>query len=74
MGLVPPSATAMSEATNRAERCRKRAEHCRALADRATRQASKDEFINVTAQWDELAREIEDIERVREFVSAAERA
>jgi DNA repair ATPase RecN len=63
-----------SEAADRAKRCRDRAEQCRAWADLATHQVSKLEFMDVSRQWDELAKEIEGIERAQRFLRNARRA
>jgi hypothetical protein len=58
----------LSEVTDRAGRCRARAEQCRAWADLATHQDSKKEFTRVARQCDELANEIEEIERASKFL------
>src|SRR6516162_5860252 len=63
-----------SEPADRAKRCRDRAEQCRAWADLATHQVSKWEFMDVSRQWDELAKEIEQIERAQKVVRNVRRA
>jgi hypothetical protein len=64
----------LSEVPDRAKRCRACAEQCRAWADLATHQDSKREFMKVSRQWDDLAKEIEEIERARTFVRDTRRA
>ena len=61
----------MSEATVRARNCRAHAEQCRAWSDLATHQGHRHEFMKVAEQWDQLAQEIEEIERIRIFVPKA---
>jgi len=64
--------SAMSEATVRARNCRLHAEQCRAWSDLATHHANKREFMKVAEQWEKLAQEIEEIERIRIFVPDAD--
>ena len=64
--------SAMSEATVRARNCRLHAEQCRAWSDLATHLANKHKFMKVAEQWDRLAQEIEEIERIRIFVPEAD--
>ena len=63
----------MSDATDRAKNCRAHAEQCRAWFELATHALSKEEFIKVALQWENLAQEIEQIERMRTFVTRAAR-
>ena len=62
----------MSEATVRARNCRVHAEQCRVWSDLATHLANKHKFMKVAEQWDRLAQEIEEIERIRIFVPDAD--
>ena len=62
----------MSEATVRARNCRVHAEQCRVWSDLATHLANKHKFMKVAEQWDRLAQEIEEIERIRIFVPEAD--
>ena len=64
----------MSAATDRAKKCRAHAEQCRAWSDLAQSKVIKQEFLKVAEQWETLAREIEDIERMRVFTMTAGRA
>lgn len=64
----------MSEATDRAKRCRARAQRCRASAALTSHDAAKEAFTQIANEWDSLAVEIEQIEIMRKFTDAAERA
>ena len=64
----------MSEASDRAKDCRAHADRCRAWADLATKQASREEFLRLSEQWDQLCGEIEQIGRMRMFITSGERA
>jgi len=55
----------MSETGERIKYCRARADQCRAWADIARSPATHDDFLNVAAQWDLLAKEIAEIEQAR---------
>jgi hypothetical protein len=57
----------MSTATNRAKKCRAYAEQCRACSELATSEATRKKFLKAAGQWETLAREIDDIERMRVF-------
>ncbi|MBV9348125.1 MAG: hypothetical protein JO245_09130 [Pseudolabrys sp.] len=63
----------MPDAADRATKCRARAEQCRAQADLSNREAAKEEYLKIAEQWLTLAREIEEIERMRVFVGTAGR-
>jgi hypothetical protein len=63
----------MSAATNRVKKCRAHAEQCRAWSELATSEATRKEFLKVAGQWETLAREIDDIERMRVFTITAGR-
>lgn len=64
----------MSEATDRANRCRTHAAQWRVWAELAVHKAAKEGFTQVADEWASLAGEIEQIEIMRKFTYAAERA
>jgi hypothetical protein len=66
---VPPDAARMPSSTERLQTCRAHAHQCRAWADLTEHEAAKEEFLRVAVQWEQLAREIEDIERMHAFVN-----
>lgn len=57
----------MSAATTRAKKYRAHAEQCRAWSDLSQSKVIKQQFLKTALQWENLAREIEDIERMRIF-------
>lgn len=58
---------ATSEATDRIENCRARAEQCRTLADLAHNPNSKASYLSAAEQWEEIAIEIAQIEKMSSF-------
>jgi hypothetical protein len=63
----------MASTSDRVAKCRAHADQCRAWADLSQRAEEKAEFMKLAAQWTLLAQEIETIESMRGFVTAAER-
>jgi hypothetical protein len=64
----------MTDIIGRIRKYRDHAEQCRVEADLALHEAAKEAFMRMAEQWEMLAKETQQIERMEIFVQSAERA
>ena len=72
LGIVPQRKFVfMTIAEERARKCLAHAEQCKAWAELASRESAKEQFLKLAAEWDALAAEIAEIEKMKIFTAKA---